>query len=62
MLLCDVTSDDAIRYGVSPSFLTFSFPIPSELFNSQKGVTLISNGVCLYPYGGMPKEFIRRLK
>lgn len=45
-----------------PSFLTFSFAIRRELSNSQKGVPLISKGVCLYPHDGKPGEFIRRLK
>lgn len=45
-----------------PSFLTFGFAFHRELSNSQKGGTLISRGVCLYPNVGKPEEFIRRLK
>lgn len=44
------------------SFLTFSFAVRRELSNSQKGVALISKGVCLYPNDEKPEEFIRRLK
>lgn len=45
-----------------PFFLTFSCAVHRELYNSQKGVALISKGDCLYPNDEKLEEFIRRLK
>lgn len=66
LLLFGAITDNVIGYAVLsmalPFFLTFSFAVHRELYSSQKGVALISKGVCLYPNDEKPEEFIRRLK